>query len=72
MMMQQIVDALPVAAVLTPSEWRQQLGGRWPSIEELVAMGKRLLLVSQEDYGAEMQELIFPKWVEVQLKSKLL
>ena len=33
----------------------------WPSMDEMLAMGKRVLLLNGVQYGAHMQPLIFKK-----------
>ena len=33
----------------------------WPSMEEMLGMGKRVLLLNGVQYGAHMQPLIFKK-----------
>ncbi|KAL4419285.1 hypothetical protein ABPG77_008335 [Micractinium sp. CCAP 211/92] len=50
-----------------PREWvfsaedREAFGAGWPSQQQMLTSGKRLLLVSGTDYGADMQPLIFSR-----------
>ncbi|KAI3432222.1 hypothetical protein D9Q98_003784 [Chlorella vulgaris] len=43
------------------AEDKEAWGPGWPTQRELLAAGKRLLLVSGTDYGADMQPLIFAR-----------
>ncbi|KAL4424092.1 hypothetical protein ABPG75_001393 [Micractinium tetrahymenae] len=64
-----------------PSDWvyttedKAAHGPGWPSQQEMLTAGKRLLLVSGTDYGADMQPLIFSRgdtlcgWNEPSLAS---
>ena len=68
MLMQDMVPALlnltlsvfPLASIFTPPELAL-LGGTWPSMNELVARGKRVMFVSGADYGLAMNTVIFSK-----------
>lgn len=46
--------------IFTPPELGL-IGGVWPSIDELVAKGKRVMFVSGADYGLAMNTVIFSK-----------
>lgn len=61
LLLHKVKEAFAVDDIVTPVELRGRLGGRWPSIEDLVTAGKRLLLVSVKDYGEEMAPLIFAR-----------
>ena len=37
----------------------------WPSMEEMLKLGKRVLLLNGVNYGAHMQPLIFKRCVSV-------
>lgn len=55
-------SVFPVERIWTPPELVLH-GGSWPSMNDLVAMGKRVMFVSGADYGLAMSQLIFTKWV---------
>lgn len=54
------LSVFPVESIWTPPELVLH-GGTWPSMNELVASGKRVMFVSGADYGLAMSELIFTK-----------
>jgi hypothetical protein len=56
-----ILSVFPVDVIYTPVEHTLRPEGPWPSIDDLVRLGRRVLFVSGEDYGVAMQSLIFPR-----------
>lgn len=54
------LSAFPLDTIFTPPELGL-IGGVWPSIDELVARGKRVMFVSGADYGLAMNTVIFTK-----------
>ncbi|PRP80263.1 hypothetical protein PROFUN_12730 [Planoprotostelium fungivorum] len=55
--------------LFTPPELMHKYGGRWPSTNELIAQGKRILFQSEITYGAHNGTLIFkpfliPGWMK--------
>ncbi len=60
----EIRAAFPPGALYTPPEHAARPGSSnytWPSMNQLVSEGKRLLVASGEDYGADMAQLIFAR-----------
>ena len=63
----------PVDSILTPPELASRYADRWPSMQQLMADGKRLMVVSLTDYGEEMAGLVFARglpvcrWLEPEL-----
>ena len=61
----EIRATFPPGAVYTPPEHAAYAGSgsnsslRWPSMNQLVAAGKRLIVASGEDYGPDMDPLLF-------------
>ena len=56
-----IQSVFPVQQIMTPPEHKLRLNGTWPSIDEMSAAGKRVMLVSSSDYGELMFPLIFSR-----------
>lgn len=54
------LSVFPVETIFTPPELGL-IGGVWPSIDDLVARGKRVMFVSGADYGPAMNTVIFTK-----------
>jgi hypothetical protein len=67
-----ITAAFPQDTIWTPTELAAK-DWHWPSINDLVAAGKRIMFISGIDYGREMNSLVFSKgpqvcgWVEPHL-----
>eukprot|EP00884_Botryococcus_braunii_P017639 jgi/Botrbrau1/4559/Bobra.60_2s0046.1 len=66
-----ILSVFSVDMIYTPVEHDALPKGAWPSINDFVDLGRRLLFVSASDYGLAMRSLIFPRegplmcsWVE--------
>ncbi|KAL3139980.1 hypothetical protein ABBQ38_004267 [Trebouxia sp. C0009 RCD-2024] len=53
-------SVFPLETIFTPPEL-VLIGGVWPSMDELVARGKRVMFVSGADYGLAMNTVIFTK-----------
>ena len=53
--------AFPKGEIYTPRDHAAARRSVWPSTNKLVAAGKRVILVSSEDYGPGMAHLIFSK-----------
>lgn len=64
-----MAGAFPAGSIYMPADHvrRQALSGggnasaAWPSLNELVAGGKRVMFVSGQDYGPGMDGLLFSK-----------
>ena len=54
------LSSFSLETIFTPPELGL-IGGVWPSIDELVAWGKRVMFVSGADYGLAMNTVIFSK-----------
>ncbi len=54
------LSVFPIDTIFTPPELLL-IGGVWPSMDELVARGKRVMFVSGADYGLAMNTVIFTK-----------
>ena len=54
------LSVFPLDIIFTPPELTV-IGDVWPSMNELVCMGKRVLFVSGADYGPAMNTVIFNK-----------
>lgn len=54
------LSVFPIDTIFTPPELLLT-GGVWPSMDELVARGKRVMFVSGADYGLAMNTVIFTK-----------
>ena len=54
------LSVFPLETIFTPPELGL-IGGVWPSIDNLVARGKRVMFVSGADYGPAMNTVIFTK-----------
>jgi len=62
-LVQQVLGAFPQGSVLTPAEARQMAGPGGSAsaltMDQLVARGKRVLVMSGTDYGADMEGAVF-------------
>ncbi len=73
MLMQEILSVFPQDIILTPPELTTRYKDQWPSMQQLLADGKRVMIVSLTDYKDEMAGLIFPRglpvcrWLEPEL-----
>lgn len=59
--MSRIKAYFPEDTIYTPPHHEQRGGGEWPSADDMVAEGRRLMLTSGVDYGPVMNPLIFLK-----------
>lgn len=72
-LLQEILSVFAADSILTPPELASRYHNHWPSMEQLMADGKRLVVVSLTDYGDEMAGLVFPRglpvcrWLEPEL-----
>lgn len=62
LVIEQLLVAFPQSWILTPPEKAALSPGAWPSIAQLRAMGKRLMLISRRDYGPVMHSHIFRRY----------
>ena len=60
-MLQRISAIFPVDSVYSPADHGGRGSADWPSIDEMLAAGKRVLLLSGVDYGPVMNPLVFDK-----------
>lgn len=61
-LLEQIQGAFPLATIYTPPEHAARANKKaWPSMDELLAEGKRVMFVSGEDYGPDMASLLFER-----------
>lgn len=56
-----ILSVFSLDKIYTPVEHEARPDGAWPSIDELVKLGKHLMFVSASDYGFAMRPLIFSR-----------
>mmetsp|Transcript_11458 Transcript_11458/g.34433 ORF Transcript_11458/g.34433 Transcript_11458/m.34433 type:complete len:647 (+) Transcript_11458:108-2048(+) len=61
LLMSRIKAYFPEDTIYTPPHHEQRGGGEWPSADDMVAEGRRLMLTSGVDYGPVMNPLIFLK-----------
>lgn len=61
LMLQRISAIFPVGSIYSPADHGSRGSSDWPSIDDMAADGKRVLLLSGVDYGPLMQPLIFDK-----------
>ena len=57
----EIRQAFPAAMLYTPADHGGRNASDWPSMGELVAAGKRIMMVSGVDYGADAAGVLFTK-----------
>lgn len=73
MLVQEILSVFPQDIILTPPELASRYHNQWPSMAQLLADGKRVMIVSLTDYKDDMAGLIFPRglpvcrWLEPEL-----
>ena len=69
--MEQLKKHLPEEWVYTPADHAAaaRTAHAWPSIAQMQAEGKRLLLVSRVHLGDEMTPLVFARWCALVLWS---
>jgi hypothetical protein len=60
-MLEEIQRAFPLATIYTPPEHAGNSSPSWPSISELLALGKRIMFISGMDYGPPMASLLFER-----------
>lgn len=60
-LLKEIQDGFPVGSIYTPPDHAKHGGVSWPSIDDLLLDGKRIMFVSGEDYGPAMAPLIFER-----------
>ena len=60
-MLERISAIYPVDTIYSPADHGSRDSTDWPSIDEMAAAGKRVLLLSGVDYGPSMHPLIFDK-----------
>ena len=56
----EILSLYPAEQIFTPADL-VIAGGLWPSMDQLVAAGKRVSFTSGTDYGAAMAPIIFDR-----------
>ena len=61
LLLRRITEIFPAATIYSPTDHGDRLGTDWPSMAEMEAAGKRLLLLSGVDYGMVMDPLIFDR-----------
>lgn len=72
-LLQEILSVFPLDSILTPPELASRYDSHWPSMAQLMADGKRLMVVSLSDYGEEMADVVFARglpvcrWLEPEL-----
>jgi hypothetical protein len=49
------------STIFTPQMKRDRFPNRWPSGNELLSMGKKILFVSRQDFGAELEPTMFSR-----------
>ena len=59
-LLSEILSLYPAEQIFTPTDLLGR-GGVWPSMDELVAAGKRVSFTSGTDYGTAMAPLIFDR-----------
>lgn len=57
----EIRQAFPAAMLYTPADHGTRNASDWPSMGELVAAGKRVMVVSGVNYGADAAGVLFTK-----------
>ncbi|EIE27018.1 hypothetical protein COCSUDRAFT_83577 [Coccomyxa subellipsoidea C-169] len=60
-LMKEIQDGFPAGSIYTPPDHAKHGNVLWPSINDLLLDGKRVMFVSGEDYGPAMAPLIFER-----------
>lgn len=60
-MLERISAIFPVDSIYSPADHGSRGSSDWPSMDEMAAAGKRVLLLSGVDYGPSMVPLIFDK-----------
>lgn len=60
-LLDQVREIFPAQMIVTPQDFKSRYNRQWPSIDTMVAQGKRILLVSGTDYGQDMSSLVFPR-----------
>jgi hypothetical protein len=60
-----ILAVFPREWVYGPKERANATGGQWPSMDAMLAQGRRVVFVSGVDYGDAMRPLVFAKGEEV-------
>lgn len=63
LLLERITQYFPAASIYSPADHGDRGATDWPSMDEMMAAGKRVLLLSGEDYGTSMDALIFDKCV---------
>ncbi len=60
-LLKEIQEAFPVGSIYTPADQASHSNTSWPSMNDLLREGKRIMFVSGEDYGAPMASLLFER-----------
>ncbi|CAL8466894.1 g6430 [Coccomyxa elongata] len=60
-LLREIQEAFPAGSIYTPPEHASHSNASWPSMNDLLREGKRIMFVSGEDYGAPMASLLFER-----------
>lgn len=63
LLLERITQYFPAASIYSPADHGYRGATNWPSMDKMMAAGKRVLLLSGIDYGSSMDALIFDKWV---------
>lgn len=53
--------AFPGSMLYTPADHGLRTASDWPSMGELVAAGKRVMVVSGADYGPDAEDVLFTR-----------
>ena len=57
----EVRQAFPSAMLYTPADHGSKNASDWPSMADLVAAGKRVMVVSGADYGADAAGVLFTR-----------
>lgn len=60
-LLKEIQEAFPAGSIYTPADHASHSNASWPSMNDLLREGKRIMFVSGEDYGAPMTSLLFER-----------